>query len=81
MATITHEQFGGDEEDMCEDSGPAYIYDYVRLSPRERFMKQSRLLSVRRGSLFHQGGFNTSTNENWYAANLTFCICTRVSRY
>lgn len=32
-SAVKNEQVGGDKEDMCEDSCPTYIYDYIRLSP------------------------------------------------
>lgn len=84
MATVTHEQFGGDEEDMCEDSGPAYIYDYVHLSPQERFMKQSRLFSVRRKVCFIKEVLIRLPMKIGRATPEMFCglcICMRVSRY
>lgn len=48
MATVTNEQVGGDEEDMCEDSGPTYIYDYACLSLRGCFIKRESQQARRR---------------------------------
>lgn len=63
MATVTNEQVGGDEEDMCEDSGPTYIYGYVCLSPEGCFIKQDYQLSQAYFSRFHKGGLNKSDSS------------------
>lgn len=39
MATVTNKQVGGDEEDVCEDSRPVYIYVYVCVRPEGCFIK------------------------------------------
>lgn len=39
MATVTNKKVGGDEEDVCEDSRPVYIYDYVCVRPEGCFIK------------------------------------------
>lgn len=59
MATVTNEQVEGDEEDMCEDSGPTNICGDVRLSPEGRFIKGDILV------LFHKGGFNKSFSSDF----------------
>lgn len=41
----SNKRAGGDEEDVCEDSGPMYSYDYTCLSPEGCFIKEDDQLN------------------------------------